>query len=83
MDRPERDVAIIAAPLLQFDWYLRDIRAMFPDRMPAMNADEEPLARIIEHNGGAGRVFLTFGYSLLPEVFELKRVGNLYEVTPK
>ena len=83
VDRPERDVAIIAAPLLQFDWYLRDIRATFPDRMPAMNADEEPLARIIEHIGGPGRVFLTFGYSLLPEAFELKRVGNLYEVTPK
>ena len=34
VDRPERDVAVIAAPLLRYGWYLDGMNEMFPERVP-------------------------------------------------
>ena len=52
VERPERNVAVIAVPLLQFDWYLRDIHRMYPRRVPRLSATDttEVVARIVKHN---------------------------------
>jgi len=62
VEEPERDVAVIAAPLLQFSWYLDDIHRMFPGRIPDMIVTDiqSSIDEIVEHNSGSARVFTTF-----------------------
>lgn len=82
VERPERDVAIIAVRLLQFDWYLRDIHRMFPERIPALQGRDATgaLKRIVEHNGGGPGVYFTFRSQALPDSFTLTKLdSNLYE----
>jgi hypothetical protein len=78
-------VAIIAVPLLQFDWYLDDIRALFPERIPAISATDtsETLRRIVEHNDGRAGVYFTYTSRSLQNDFNLTAVGRLYEARPK
>ena len=85
VEETERDVAPIAVPLLQFDWYWRDIHARFPDRLPAEFPDdhEGALRTIVEHNDRVSRVFLTDWHPSFEDAFELRRVGRLYEASPK
>ena len=83
VEAPERDVAVIATPLLQFDWYLREARRMFPERVPQMDPADLPdaVGRIVAHNDGGARVFFTSG--LVSDSFVLDRVGNIYEARAK
>ena len=89
VEEPERDVAIIATPLLQFDWYLQDIHRMFPERIPAMEAAPgilESMRRIVEHNmGGDSKVFLTYRDRFIDAAFDLEQAQNtnVYEASPK
>ena len=85
VDTPDRDVAVIAVPLLQCDWYLRDIHRMFPDRVPSMQGvdDAEAVGRIVAHNDGGPRVFFTFRNRALADAFDLARVGVVYEASVK
>ena len=85
VEQPERDVAIIAVPLLQFDWYLDNIRALFPERIPAVSATDtsETLGRIVEHNDGRAGVYFTYTSRSLQNDFNLTAVGRLYEARPK
>ena len=80
VDMPKRDVAIIAVPLLQFDWYLDDVHRMYPDRIPEMTAADFPnaLGRIVQHNEGGARVFITYRSRAL-DSFNLQPVGQIYE----
>ena len=85
VERPERDVAVIAVPLLQFDWYLHDIHLLFPDRVPDMPVTDtlQTLNRIVEHNDGRSKVFFTFSSQFLSDSFNLEQSGRIYEATPK
>ena len=77
IDEPERDVAVIAAPLLQFGWYLDDIHRMFPDRVPDMIVTDvqTSIDEIVAHNAGRARVFSTFWNSSINR----RVTGSLYE----
>ena len=81
----ERDVVPIAVPLLQFRWYWRGNHGRFPDRIPPEPPEDEgeALRHIIEYNHGGSRVFFTYWTPFLKENFDLRRVGALYEATPK
>ena len=83
VEQPERDVAVIAVRLLQFDWYRRDVRRRFPERVPAITASDYPnsLDRIVEHNDGGAPVFIT--YRLSSTSIDLERKGRVYEATLK
>ena len=83
VESPERDVATIATPLLQFDWYLRDVHRMFPQRVPQMESIDvvEAVRRIVEHNDGGRGVFFTEGFP--SDAFELSRVGSIYKASVK
>lgn len=85
VDRPERDVAVIAVPLLQFDWYLDDIHEMFPDRIPEIHTTDirEIVRLIVEHNEGRAGVYFTYTSGNLFEDFQLTSDGTLYEAKPK
>jgi hypothetical protein len=74
---PNRDVVVIAAPLLQFDWYLKDIHRAFPERVPVLHTTriQEAIQAIADHNSGAAGVFSTFINPTLPT----KHAPNLYE----
>lgn len=78
VESPERDVAVIAAPLLQFDWYLQDIHRAFPERVPVLHTTriQEAIDAIVEHNSGSARVFSTFRNS--PSL-TTRLAPNLYE----
>ena len=81
VEMPGRDVAVIPAPLLAFDWYLDDIHRMFPRRVPAMSgvSSAEALRRILVHNSeGGAEVFLTFSNRELSRTYELERMGRVY-----
>ncbi len=83
VETPERDVAVIATPLLQFDWYLDDIRRMFPDRIPTIAATpdlSDAMRSIAQHNVGKAGVYSTFKPAALTERFELEQQGRVYEV---
>ena len=77
----DRDVAPIAVPLLQFEWYWEDRRGRFPDRVPPEATTDLGLAvqRIVQHNDGGSRVFFTYRDLSLDESFTLERIGRLYE----
>ena len=85
VDRPERDVAVIAVPLLQFDWYLRDIRRTYPNRVPPITTADfsQALRRFVQHNDGRSRVFFTFSSPALADSLDLTRVGKVYEARLK
>ena len=74
VEERERDVAVILAPLLQFDWYADDMRRKFPDRIPdAMPRDVAlALRRIVEHNAGNSPVLLTYVDLYLSETFDIE-----------
>ena len=61
VDEPQRDVAVIAARLLQFDWYLDQVHRMFPRRVPQMEPAgiQAAIDQIVEYNKGGARVFST------------------------
>ena len=58
----EWDVAPIVVPLLQFDWYRRNIQSRFRDRLPAeVPSDLDQIVKsIVDHNTGSSRVFFTY-----------------------
>ena len=90
VEETDRDVATVAVPLLDFDWYWRSIQKRFPDRIPPeVPADlAEGVKSIVEHNGGRARVFFTYWGPFLDENFkldivELGAVGQLLEARVK
>ena len=84
VERPERDIAVIAVPLLQFDWYRRDISELFPDRIPSTGDSDvvEVIRRIVDYEDGRARVFLTFWNPVIATAVELAALGGLYEARP-
>ena len=85
VEENDRDVAPIAGPLLQFDWYWRSIHETFPDKFPAQGPSEfsQAINRIVELNLDNSRIFFTYPDRFLDNSFELERVGKLYEANLK
>ena len=84
VEETDRDVAPVAVPLLQFDWYWRSIHARFPDRFPADGPTDvkEAVKSIVAHNdGGATTFFTSLGPSFAD--FELEDLGAVWEARPK
>ena len=77
-EETDRDVAPVAAPLLQFDWYWRNLNARFPDRFPADGPTDVTLAvrRIVEDNAGHASVFFTYQEAVLSGI-DLEEVAEL------
>ena len=76
-EETDRDVAPVASPLLQFDWYWRNLNARFPDRFPADGPIDIALAvkHIVEHNDGSAAVYFTY-LDVLPGV-SLEQITHL------
>lgn len=85
VEQPQRDVTPVVVPLLQFDWYRRDLHALYPDRIPALlpPITNDAVKRIVEHNNGDARVFFTYRNEFLMDNFNMERVGAVYEATPR
>ena len=86
VDDSDRELAPVAVPLLQFEWYWRSLSSRFPDRFPAEPPADvrEALERIVEHNDGRSGVFFTYRDGLLERSFEMTQVGSrLYQAVPK
>ena len=87
VEETERDIAPIAVPLLQFDWYWRNISERFPDRFPADGPTDISVAlkTIVEHNDGNAKVFFTYWEPSLDDAFDLEETadGTLLEATLK
>lgn len=82
VERPEKDVVVIAVRLLAFDWYLAHIHELYPDRIPDLSGQDlnQVFDTIVTANNGRARVYFTFINPHLLESFGLNRVGRLYEV---
>ena len=85
VEESDRDVAPIAATLLQFEWYWRDMHRRFPDRIPHEFPAGQPdmLRQIVGYNEGHNSVFFTYRNAYLTTVFDLEDKGNVYEATLK
>ena len=82
---PERDVATIALPLLQFDWYWDDLRRMYPVQVPSTRPEDvrHALALLVAHNNQGPGVFFTFRNAFVAQNFVLTQVGPLFRATIK
>ena len=88
VEQPERDIVVVAVPLLQFDWYLRDLHGRYPQRIPLMEESDvvDIMNTIVEHNHPRSKVFSTFRDVQVMQRFELRQFEGLniiYEATPK
>ncbi len=85
VEKPDRDVAVIAVRLLQFDWYRRDIQKLFPDRVPEIDSTDVSAAmrNIVEHNSGRSNVYFTFANPSLTNGYELEAAGSVWEARLK
>ena len=85
VDRPDRDVAVIAAPLLRFGWYLDGMHEQFPERVPRIYTTDvrRAIRQIVEHNVERPGVYFTYDSADLLEDFQLTPEGPLYAAEPK
>ena len=81
VEETDRDVAPIAIPLLQFDWYWRTLLSRYQDRLPAEVTTDvnKALERIIDENQGKARVFFTYMPRTLEQIYEFNDLGSLLE----
>lgn len=70
----DRNIAAIAVPLLQFDWYWKNISEWYPQRFQPNGPTDIPkaLATIIEHNQGKSKIFFTYIDQSIEDVFVLE-----------
>ena len=70
----DRNIAAIAVPLLQFDWYWENISEWYPQRFQPNGPTDIPkaLATIIEHNQGKSKIFFTYIDQSIEGVFVLE-----------
>jgi hypothetical protein len=76
----ERDVLVVAVPLLQFDWYWRSLSARYPDRVPRETPDtpEDAIRLIVEHNAAHTPAYFTYRDQYIHEHFAVERQGRLF-----
>ncbi len=83
-DREER-VMVVSTPHLPFDWYWEDLRAQFPERMPAESppSHSQRAQWIIDENLGVRPVFDADpkrARALLPEYYVLVPMGDIVRI---
>ena len=85
VDRPERDVTVIAAPLLRFGWYLDGMHELYPERVPRIYTTDvrRAIRQIVEHNAERPGVYFTYAGGSLLEDFQLTPEGPLYSAEPR
>ena len=85
VDRSDRDVTVIAAPLLRFGWYLDDLHELFPERVPRIYTTDvrRAIRQIVEHNVERPGVYFTYASGGLLEDFQLTPSGPLYSAAPR
>lgn len=85
VEQPEREVAVVATLLLQFDWYRRDLHEDFPNLVPAQLPDdiEEAAKAIVRHNLDGGRVYSTYTNRSLAQEFRVEGIGDLFQIRPQ
>ncbi|MEX0762877.1 MAG: DUF2723 domain-containing protein [Dehalococcoidia bacterium] len=84
VEEPEREVLVVAVPLLGFDWYWDQLSRHAPDRIPANapTALRERVLVIARANLGLNPVLLTSADNFYGEYFELEEAGVLYRLIP-
>jgi hypothetical protein len=84
LEQQERNVAVIVSPLLQFEWYAKNLKDTYGDRIPdvlTQNIDAD-VAAIAELNFEGGQVYSTYESSGLLKSFQLIKAGNIYLIAP-
>ena len=81
-DQRREDVLIVATPLVQYDWYWRDLHRLFPDRISAQYPGDyrAGLIGIADYNIGQVPVYTTYDDSTLGRRFTVQKEGDLYKV---
>ena len=78
-EETDRDVAPVAAPLLQFDWYWKNLNARYPDRFPVDGPTDvgDAVRRIVDDNDGRAKVFFTAWNAALAghDLTEVEQLG--------
>ena len=78
----ERDVVVVAVPLLQFNWYRRDLRLLYPHIVPEMAAsDVATTVDMIVRAGGERGAYFTFNPLRVSDAYAVERLGKVWRVT--
>jgi hypothetical protein len=82
VENPDQNFVPVSVRLLQFDWYRRDLRKIYPDAIPEVDSNDVKVVMetIIEHNDPSG-VYFTFNPRFVPDRFLVERLGPVWKVT--
>jgi hypothetical protein len=86
LEQQERNVAVIVSPLLQFEWYAKNLKDTYGDRIPdGLTQDiDADVAAIAELNfEGGGQVYSTYSSAGLTDSFQLIKADRIYLIAPK
>jgi hypothetical protein len=85
VERPERDIAVVASPLLRFEWYAESLKETYGDRIPdVLTQDiEADVAAIAALNFEGGEVYSTYTSEGLLKMFQLIQADNIYIIAPR
>ena len=82
VERTDLDLAVVAVPLLQFDWYRRELRQQFPGLVPEIETlDLDGAIEAIVVNNAEKGVYFTFNPASVSESFSAERQGLVWHVT--
>jgi len=85
LEQQERNVAVIVSPLLQFEWYAKNLKDTYGDRIPdGLTQDiDTDVAAIAELNFESRQIYSTYESSGLVDSFQLIQAGSIYLIAPK
>ncbi len=84
VEAPDSQVMVVAAPLLQYQWYWDQLRQREPGRVPSLDPGnwEARLLTLVEANLAKG-VYLTYEDDLVKERYTLVPVGKTHRVVQR
>ena len=82
VERTDLDLAVVAVPLLQFDWYRRELRQHSPGLVPEIETLDlnAAIEAIVVNNAEKGAYF-TFNPDSVSKSFSAERQGLVWHVT--
>ena len=82
VEQPERDVALVVTPLLQFEWYGESLRETYGDRIPQdLPLDiDAAVAAIADLNLGRAAVYSTYSSAGLIQSFQVVEINGIYRL---
>lgn len=85
VNQPERDVAVVVTPLLQFEWYADSLMENFGDRIPeGLTQDiDADIAAIAAHNFGRREVYSTFTTADMRRFLVVIDAGGIFLLQPR